>query len=288
MAINADNMRAISTGFKALFTETYNSTVSEAEVLATRIKSNDLQETYPWLGNIPDMIEWVGERTVKQLTDYKYTLVNKKYESTVKVDAKYVEYDKAGLFAPTIRMMAENAKKFGGKLITDLLLAGNTNLAYDGQPFFSTHTIAGTNYTNKSTIVLNETNLNAAYDFMLSIKNENGRGLGVKPNLLVVGPALRATAHKLLNLDNNGTNSTYKLVDMLVVSEITGNKWFLFDTTKSIKPFILQVAEEATFEANASAEQLFMSDSILYGTKSFMNAGYSLWQLAFYSDGTGA
>lgn len=287
MPINADLMKTISTGFKALFTETFNNVQSEAEILATRVNSTDLQETYPWLGDIPDMIEWVGDRTVKELSSYEYTIVNKKYESTVKVDAKYIEYDKAGLFAPAIKMMAENAKKFGSKLIVDLILNGDTNLAYDGVAFFGTHTVGVDNYTNRSTLTLTEDNLNAAYDFMLSIKNENGRGLGVKPNLLVVGPALRATANKLLNLDNQGTNSTYKLLDLLVIPDISGTNWYLFDTTKAIKPFILQVAEEGTFEANASAEQLFMSDSMLYGTKSFMNAGYSLWQLAYHSTGTG-
>lgn len=286
MAINQDTMRTLSTGFKALFTETFNNTVSESETLATRINSADLQETYPWLGDIPDMIEWVGDRTVKELKDHSYTLVNKKYESTVKIPKEYVEYDKASIFAPAIKMMAENAKKFGGKLVTDMLLAGDTKLAYDGVAFFGTHTVGSDSYANKSTLVLNEDNLNAAYDFMLSIKNDAGRGLGVKPNLLVVGPAQRSLAHKLINLDSNGTNSTYKLLDLLVLPEITGTKWYLFDTTKAIKPFVLQVAKDGIFEENTT-EQLFMSGNILYGTESFMNAGYALWQLGYYSDGTG-
>ena len=287
MPIDASRMRTLNTGFKALFGETFNQTATLAEDIATRIDSSDLQETYPWLGDIPDMKEWVGARDVKELSDFSYTLQNKKYESTVSVPKEYIEYDKAGIFAPAIKMMAERARKFGEKLLVDLLLNGTTNLCYDGKAFFADdHAVGSNTYDNKTTLTLTEDHLNAAYDFMLSIKNDQDRALGVTPNILITGPQLRATAKKLVSLDGNGTNSTFELVKPVVIPEITGTKWFLLDTTKAIRPFILQVAKDGIFETND--DDLFSKGLVQYGTESFMNAGYSLWQLAYYSDGTGA
>ena len=55
---------------------------------------------------------------------------------------------------------------------------------------------------------------------MMSIKSDEGRPLGVKPNLLVVGPSNRSAAQSLIEvqkLANGADNPNYKAVEVLVV-----------------------------------------------------------------------
>ena len=111
----------------------------------------------------------------------------------------------------------------------------------------------------------------------------------VKPNVLVYGPSSMAKAVRAVDkeyLAGGETNPTYKMFDQLMLPEIEGDEWYLLDTTKPLKPFVLQVAKDGIFES--SNDDKFMKDHALFGTKSFMNAGYGLWQLAFRASGTDA
>lgn len=287
MPLNADKVHSLSTGFKAVFTESFNNTEAPLINIATRIQSANLQENYAWIGAIPDLIEWIGPRQVKAFTNYEYIVRNKPFESTVGVPATYIEFDNAGTFAPAIRSMAERAKKHPAALVSGLLVNGHlpTSLCYDGAPFFGAHTVGGITFNNKSTLALNATNLAAAYDFMLSIKNEDGNAIGVTPNLLVVGPALRGTAHSLLKVQTSAGNPTFGLVDFIVDPNISGTAWYLLDTTKSVRPIVLQVAKEPKFERDDKS--VFDENVVKFGTSWFGNAGYGMWQFA-YMGGAGA
>ena len=279
-----------SIGFKTIFQKTFNDTNSEAKRLATEVKSNDLSEKYTWLGNFPNMKEWIGERDVKALTDFGYALENKLFETSVTVPNLHIEYDKVGLYKPAIEQMAINAKLFGSELVGDVLVAGTTGLCYDGKPFFANDHIIGTDtYANMSIGVLNSENIIAGRTFMQGIKNSSGKTLRVNPNLIVCGPSNLSNVITALQKEYKAggeTNTTYKMMDYLILPEITGNEWFMLDVAKPLRPFILQVAKDGLFEA--SNDDKFMKDHALFGVKSFMNAGYGLWQLAYRFSGTAA
>ncbi|MCD8490842.1 MAG: Mu-like prophage major head subunit gpT family protein [Geovibrio sp.] len=284
MALNQENLRTISTGFKALFGKTFNETARLAEKIATVVPSNNLQETYPWLGEIPRMKEWVGDRTVKELKDYKYTLANKKFEATVGVPTEYIEYDNAGIFAPAIKQMAQEAKQYSDELLSDLVTNGGTNLCYDGKAFFAEdHTVGSDTYANIADLTLTPGNLLATEAFMRSIKTDSGGYMKVMPNMLMVGPGQLGNAIDCIDLADDGKNPTYKRYSYIINPALEGKKWTLLDTSKAICPFILQLAKDGVF-AEDSGEK-FMKGRVLYGAESFMNAGYSLWQLAFFSEG---
>ena len=61
--------------------------------------------------------------------------------------------------------------------------------------------------------------LNDAYDRMSSQRSDEGRPLGIKPNLLLVGPSNRENANLCINAEiiNNTTNTNRGLTDVLVV-----------------------------------------------------------------------
>ena len=64
-----------------------------------------------------------------------------------------------------------------------------------------------------------------------------------------------------------------------------GPAWFLFDTSRTIKPFIWQVREKYEFESLTDSRDahVFITDKYLYGVRARVNAGYGLWQLAHAS-----
>jgi phage major head subunit gpT-like protein len=274
-------------GYKAIFQQTFNDTQAEAKKLAMIVDSQDLSEDYVWLGNFPNVREWVGDRDVQALQDFGYSLKNKLFESSVTVPRIHIEYDKVGLYKPAIEQMAQNCKLFGGELVATVLLAGTTGLCYDGKAFFATDHAVGTDtYANKGNGVLNSDNIIAGRVFMQTIKNAKGKTLRVMPNLIVCGPANLANVIKAIDkatIANGESNVTYKMMEYLVLPEITGTEWFMLDTTKPLKPFILQVAKDGEWEA--SDDDKFMKDHSLFGSKSFMNAGYGLWQLGFRFSG---
>ncbi len=276
-----------SIGFKAIFQQTFNDTNSEAKQLATEVKSNDLSEKYVWLGNFPNMKEWIGERDVQLLQDFGYSLDNKLFESSVTVPNIHIEYDKVGLYKPAIEQMAQNAKLFGSELVAEVLENGHTQLCYDGKNFFASDHVMGTDtYANMSAGVLNSENIILGRTFMSTIKNAKGKTMRIAPNMIVCGPLNLANVIEAIDKErkaNGENNSTYKMMSYLILPEISGMEWFMLDISKPLKPFILQVAKDGIFES--SNDDKFMKDHALFGTKSFMNAGYGLWQLGFRFSG---
>ncbi len=65
----------------------------------------------------------------------------------------------------------------------------------------------------------------------------------------------------------------------------TNPTWYLLDTSRSIKPFLLQERKPADFQAmdRADDESVFTRKAFRYGVDGRWNAGYGLWQLAYAS-----
>jgi phage major head subunit gpT-like protein len=69
-----------------------------------------------------------------------------------------------------------------------------------------------------SNATLNGDSLDAAIAAMRTLRDSNGRPLGIKPNMLVVGPDLRAAANKTVKVmlgEGGASNSNYNAVEVL-------------------------------------------------------------------------
>jgi len=69
-----------------------------------------------------------------------------------------------------------------------------------------------------SNAALDGDSLDAAIAQMRSLRDVNGRPLGIRPNLLVVGPTLRSAANKTVKVmlgDGGASNANYNAVDVL-------------------------------------------------------------------------
>jgi phage major head subunit gpT-like protein len=65
----------------------------------------------------------------------------------------------------------------------------------------------------------------------------------------------------------------------------SGNPWFLFDTSRALKPLIFQNRKRADFVAldNPDDHNVFMRDRFIYGSDARNAAGFGFWQTAFGS-----
>ncbi|WP_267285187.1 Mu-like prophage major head subunit gpT family protein [Acinetobacter pittii] len=139
-----------------------------------------------------------------------------------------------------------------------------------------------------------EASFGEAKTMMTSLKDENGRSLKIKPDLLVVPPALEATATALMTSSKfaDGTENIYKgNVEVLVDAGLaTDTEWHLLSTKKVIKPIIWQSREKPNLmsKTDIDSDDVFKRGEYLFGVEARGEAGYSLPHLAVGSTGTGA
>ena len=137
MMITPQNLRGIYVGFNTIFNKALGDYKPLYPEIATVTPSTTDTETYAWLGDIPGMREWIGEREIQNLTASEYTIKNKSYEATIGIDRDVIEDDRIRLWSSNISALAQNAAKNPDKLIFRLLAEGFTSKCFDGNPFFS-------------------------------------------------------------------------------------------------------------------------------------------------------
>jgi phage major head subunit gpT-like protein len=266
--------------------------------LATFAPSTGAGEDYAWLGDIPQFRKWVGDRVFKDIRAYKYRIENEEWEDSIAVPRKDVEDDQLGLIGPKVKMLAEAYRKLQAKLLADLLNNGFAANCYDGQYFFDDdhpkyNEAAGT-WNNLGVAVLDATGFKAGRLAMESLVSDQDSPLDTTPDLLVVPPALRATAEEMIlkaTLSGGETNSLYKAVDIMVLPRLTSaTAWFLLDTKHAVKALMFQerIKPELTALDKPDDANVFLQNRFLYGGRARCNAGYGLPFLAYGSTGAGA
>lgn len=136
MDITASLLNEMFSGFNTLFNNAVQATPTHWNKIAMDVKSTGSDETYGWLSGAPQMREWLGERHIKGVMTARYTLENRKFESTIQVRREDIEDDRLGVYGPQINMMAHAAASHPDELIFEVLKKGFTAECYDGQPFF--------------------------------------------------------------------------------------------------------------------------------------------------------
>jgi phage major head subunit gpT-like protein len=293
MIISSQTLRGIYIGFNTLFKKAFEEQKPQYERVATVVPSTTESETYGWLGDIPGMREWIGDREVQNLSGSDYTIKNKDFELTVGVPRNAVEDDKIGLYTPSIQMLGQSAAMHPDELTFDLLPLGFTTKCYDGKTFFAAdHQVGKKSISNKGTAKLSLAAYIKARSGIMSLTNSKARPLNLIPNLLVVPPALEFAGRDILIADYiNGTKNTAQgTAELLVVPQLAGNdtQWYLLCTQRPIKPLIYQNRRAAKFipKTSDTDDNVFFSKQFIYGVDSRGNAGFGFWQMAYGSEGT--
>lgn len=138
MIINRGNLKDLQVGYKTNFTSAFAAAVSKYALIATLVPSSTGEERYPWLGSFPGMREWIGERVLKNVAEYGYSIRNRSWEQTVTVPRESIEDDSFGVYAPMMTEMGRAAAVHPDELVFGLLGAGFSTLCYDGQYFLDT------------------------------------------------------------------------------------------------------------------------------------------------------
>ncbi|MEM7643970.1 MAG: Mu-like prophage major head subunit gpT family protein, partial [Pseudomonadota bacterium] len=125
-------------GFKTLFNDGMAGAPTHALDVAMRVTSTGCDETYGWLGNVPQLREWIGDRVIHKLASHGFTIENVDFESTVEVDRNNFADDKLGLYSPMFSELGRLTGQHREELVFGLLARGFETEGYDGQPFFDT------------------------------------------------------------------------------------------------------------------------------------------------------
>lgn len=293
-------------GLKTEFEVAYRNELNHSPIegLATIIQTTVPSQQYAWLGAVPGMREFVGERVLQGIKGYGVTISDKTFESTIAVDRKAIEDDQLDLIRLRIRDLAGRVAHHRHQMLIETLAGAFTGNGLDGVPFFSgTHPVKGGTFSNTSGNALGANALAEAMASMMTVPDEAGIPLGIVPDTLVVGPnqmwnALELAESAVVVYKGNATDTAastpyanafqgrLKVVVSPFLTGASADNWFLLDTKRAIRALILQQRSDvpiefAALEAGSGSESAFMQDRYLYGVRARYNVGLGLWQCAY-------
>ena len=137
MIINGQTLDLAFRGFKTVYTEAFDQAETHYDKIAMTVPSSSRDESYGWIGQFPQLREWVGPRHVKNLAAHGFTITNRTFESTVAVKRSDVEDDRLGIFKPMFAEMGTFARRHPEELVFSLLKDGFTAPSFDGSTFFA-------------------------------------------------------------------------------------------------------------------------------------------------------
>ena len=199
--------------------------------VCTMVTSQGADEKYGFLGAMPGMKEWLGDRQFQTLRAADYTLANKEYESSVNIDKNDIDDDRLGMYGPVLQQLGMEAAHHPDELLLTLITAGESTACFDGQYFFDTDHSWGDSgsqsndltYAAASGTTPTEDEFRSAYHAarkaMLQFKNDQGK-LFIRPTvrplpnlLLVVPPDLEEVANKAINKQLVSSGETNIVLD---------------------------------------------------------------------------
>lgn len=135
-AITAPILQALRTNVNTAFQQGLLKAEPLYVKVATVATSNSRSNTYAWLGAMPSMREWIGDRIVNSIKEHGYVIVNRTFENTIGINRDDVEDDTVGTFLPMVEMLAQEAREFPDELVFELFGTGINSPCYDGVNFF--------------------------------------------------------------------------------------------------------------------------------------------------------
>ena len=285
---------ALQTTFSTQYRSGYADSPEYSSRFTTTIPSTVRTNTYGWMARLPSMRQWVGPRTIQNLTNHDYTLENLPFELTIGVDRDDIEDDNLGTYSPMFSELGRAAKKLPDQRVRTALQAGTANLCFDGVAMFATtHPLdpAGNQSNLFTATALTAANYASTRQSMMAYTGEDSEPLGVMPNLLIVPPQLEDEALTILNsqiiLDGTataGVTNVYRnSAQLLVVPELANQPtvWYLADTSRPIQGMIWQNRKSPQLVSMASPDDpnVFNDKQLLWGVDGRGAAGYGLWFL---------
>lgn len=306
--VRSDLLSLVEAGLRTEFFSAFRQLEGESIVprIATIIRTTLPTQKYGWLGTVPVMREFVDERTPTGLRVVEYAISDRTWEASIAVDRRALEDEQYDMIRLRVRDLALEAVRHKEQLVVQALLQGAVDgRCYDGQLLFDTNHQEGESGVQSNVFngALSTEALQQAISRMMQFKDDRGRPMGIMPDTLLVGPKLHWLAMELLEspvvvqANTPAEYTPYKNVlqgklRLIVTPYIAGtdeNKWFLLDTSRSMRAVVLQERQDVPLEFSAldspNSEQVFMRDQVFYGVRARYGVGYGLWQTALMGTG---
>lgn len=272
--------------------------------------SDQASETYPWLGMVPAMREWVGGRQAKGLSQNEITIINKHYEDTLEVAIKDLRRDKTGQINARISEFVQRSMSHWASLLSTLIINGESTDCYDRQYFFDTDHSEGASGSQSNDITTDIsalptsvhgsttapspeemqqaiqksiTQLHTLVDDQGEPLNEDANAFHVMvPNGLATYTraalsTLRAAGPATVDMD--GFVITMSVNPRLTTAGSWTDKFVVFRTDGAIKPLIRQSETDGEMKMkDENSEFAFDNDAIQLGIDAWRNVGYGRWQ----------
>lgn len=253
-------------------------------------------EKYGWIGAMPGMREWLGERQFSELRAANFVLENKHWESSLLIKKTDLADDNLGQYGPVLEQLGIEAAHHPDELWFSVLEQGESTACFDGQFFFDTDHVWGNSGTQSnditSTVVSTsaptvaeiKTAIRKMIRTMLAFKNDQGK-LYNRPTVgrlndltLLVPLALRDLVYDALEseLISNSSNVVVDRPNIVSSPYLTSDvKLYLFKTGEAVKPFVFQRREPLT-RMMKGIDDLEIKD-VKFMTEARYNVGYFAW-----------
>lgn len=297
----AGDAAAAEVAFSLAFQQAYRAVEPISPLFTQRIGATTRTTKLPINAKLAKMRKWEGARITRSGAVYTYSVDAEKYELTYGIPLEDFEDDQLGFHTANIQDMAQNARLWMDDLVFAAIIAGGTDLAYDGVAFFSdSHSLGGNTIDNlRASTSLTADNYSSVRAVMQSFVGENGESLRVNPNLLLVPPALERTAREIVEATQrsvvHGSNTAANAIDNVMrgtarvivapqLSTAAGGSdttWYLLDSSRPVKPFLFVERKAPEFsQLTAGSEHAFKDDEFLYGVRARGAAAYGPFWLA--------
>ena len=266
--------------------------------VCTIFPSTGLNEKYAFLGNMPGIREWLGDRQFKEVRGANFVLENKHWESSLLVKKTDIDDDRLGLYGPLMDQLAIEAAYHPDELTMETLIVGGAaTTCWDGQYFFDTDHAFGDSgsQSNDLTFAAATGTTPTAAEFkdayhqartaMLKFKNDQGKFLNrpvlasQKSLMLLVPPELEQVAKEALTATLSGGGNTNIILDspeIVPSPHLTDAAvFYLFNLGGSLRPFVFQ-AREPLSRGMKGMDDLETKD-VKFMTEARYNVGYLAW-----------
>lgn len=297
--INKARLNNYAVNYRALFFKELEANYGQLAGVALRfmmeVQSTGPQTNLNWVGGIPAMRQWIGDRVLNTLKLKGFYIENVDWETSIGIPANELDDDTLGIIDPRIRQLADAYLIHVYDNLVTLIEAGASTECYDGQYFFDTdHSEgdSGTQYNYTSSGALSSSTFRSARANMMELKGDNGKLLGIRPTHLWCGSTLEGTAEDILLAEKNSagaTNTDRKKCEILILPGLASTTmWGLVDLSGTLKPFAKLNRRPLAFTSltDPDSPEFFKNRLLQFGIDYRGNYGYAMWQKMFMSTGT--
>ncbi len=293
------------TNLLIMFKAAFNKAVKELSIIWTESPLKKLcmevttktgEEAFNWLLHFPVVRKLVGTKVYNKLSEMKYMLSVDEWYTATSISKKDLRRGKL-VDVKTIQLGNFKALCFHKEqMISEAILNADTELAYDGVPFFSNpqgkrktdNLIAGSGVSIDQIKADLKAARKVGRKFYMA-EDEEKRSMRLVHNVVICGADLEDTFRTIKNSTTDPSQgnpgvaniAASYISEIIVVPELEGNDWYLI-SLKIIPPFILL---KELIEGKEILHQIdttkAVSDGILgYSAEQNLSIGYTFPQLA--------